>query len=46
MCILLGCFGDVPYDNIGGANSQIDDDELEGNSVLDIYLDLPIMANL
>ncbi len=46
MCILLGCFGDVPQGNIGGGNSQIDDDALEGNIVLDIHLDLPIMANL
>jgi hypothetical protein len=41
LCILLGCFRDVPQGNMGGGNSQSDDDELKRN---DIHLDLHVMA--
>jgi hypothetical protein len=46
MCTLLGCYGDVPQGNTGGGNSQSDDDELQGNSALNIHLDLLILAYL
>jgi len=44
LCILLGCSRDVLQVNMGGGNSQNEDDELEGNNALDIHLDLPVMA--
>jgi len=46
LCNLLGCYGDVPQGNTSGGNSQSDDDELEGNSALNIHLYLPVMAYL
>jgi hypothetical protein len=46
LCTLLGCPGDVPHGNMGGGNSYSDDDELEGNSALEIHLDLLVMAYL
>ncbi len=46
LCTLLGCFGDVPKGNMGGGNSQSNDDEPEGNNALDIHLYLLVMAYL
>jgi hypothetical protein len=46
MCVLLGCFGDIPQGNTRGGNSHSDDDELEGISALDIHLNLLVMAYL
>jgi hypothetical protein len=46
MCILLGCFRDVPHGNMSSGNSHSNDDELEGNDALNIHLDLLIMAYL
>ncbi len=46
LCILLGCYGDVPQGNMGNGNSHNDDDEPKGNGALHIYLNLPIMAYL
>jgi hypothetical protein len=42
----VGVFWDVPQGNTSGGNSQSNDDELKGNSALDIHLELPIMAYL
>jgi hypothetical protein len=42
----VGVFWDVPHGNMGGGNSQSDDDEPEGNSALDIHLDFFVMAHL
>jgi hypothetical protein len=46
LCILLGCFTDVPHGNMSSGNSHNNDDELEGNDALNIHLDLFIMAYL
>ncbi len=46
MCILLGCFRDVPQGNTSSGNFHNDDDEPEGNGVLDIHLDLLFIAYL
>jgi hypothetical protein len=44
MCILLGCFRDVPHGNTDNGNSHTDDDEPEGNGALDIHLNLLVIA--
>jgi len=46
MCTLLGCSKDVPQGNMGGGNSHNDDDEPKCINVMDIHLNLLVMAYL
>jgi len=46
LCILLGCFGDVPHNNMDDGDPHEVDMDLEGNGALDIYDDAPIIAYL
>jgi hypothetical protein len=42
----VGCYGDIPYNNMGNKDSHDLDIELESDGVLDIYEDVPIIAYL
>ncbi len=46
LCTLVGCFGDVPWINMGGGESHDVDIEQEGNGALHIHVDAPIIAYL
>ncbi len=46
LCTLLGCYRDVPQGNMGGGNSQSNDDEPKGNNALNVHLYLLVIAYL
>jgi hypothetical protein len=44
LCILLGCYKDVPKVRLNSGDSQEEDIEPKGNGILDIHDDLFVIA--